>query len=266
MDGDQALLKRPLRPGDLRRVSAPRAPGLESFNRSALGAPPPAMSPPAMSPPATAPVAMPPARPRGLLYRDLSDAALRAPPPITYSRDDLAEAERDGYRDGYAAAHAEAAQSRAAAETAALAAVASAMQEARGEVAGVAERTARAFAKLALAAMRATMPELMRRHAHLEISALVAEVLPGLAREPAIRVEVAPALAPGVGAKLASIDGGASERIVVVGCPGLPPGDVRIAWSAGRASREPSAVWGQVLAAFDEEGLDADAQDGATAP
>ena len=243
MDGDQSLLRRPVSTSDFRRVY------------------PQQTTAPAWSVPPASDLALG-GRPGGsLLYRDLSDEALRRPPPPTFSQDDLARAQQEGFQDGYAAAHAEAAASRAAAETMALTAVASVMMEAHGAVAGVAERTACAFAKAVTAAMHATMPELIRRSASFEIAALIAEILPGLSREPAVVIGVAPGLVAGLTEKLARMDGMPRDGIRVCAEAGLQDGDARIVWGTGQASRQPFVVWQRVLEAFGQERLIAESEE-----
>jgi len=106
------------------------------------------------------------------------------------------------------------------------------------------------------AAMRATVPALVRQSAGLEISALVAHVLPGLAREPSVAIEVAPDLVAGLSLKMSGLPDMQRGGIVVTGVPGLPYGDARILWGTGEARREPHAVWQQVMSAFAREHLD----------
>ncbi len=243
MDGDQILLRRPVSTGDFRRMhpqqtTAPAWPA-QPAGDLVLGG-----------------------RPGGsLLHRDLSDEALRRPPPPTFSQDDLARAQQEGFQEGYAAAHAEAAASRAAAETMALAAVANAMMEAHGAVADVADRTACAFAKAVTATMRAIMPELIRRSASREISALIAEILPGLSREPTVVIGVAPGLVAGLVDRLSRMDGMPRDGIRVCAEAGLQDGDARIVWGTGQASRQPFVVWQRILEAFGQEGLVAESEE-----
>ena len=242
MDGDQILLRRPVSTSDFRRVhpqqtTAP-AWAAQAGGDLVLGG-----------------------RPGGsLLYRDLSDEALRRPPPPSFSQDDLTRAQQEGFQEGYAAAHAEAAASRAAAETMALTAVASAMMEAHATVADVADRTACAFARAVTAAMRATVPELIRRSASFEIAALIAEILPGLSHEPTVVIGVAPDLVAGVTEKLARMDGMPRDGIRVCAEAGLQDGDARIVWGTGQASRQPFVVWQRVLEAFGQERLIAESE------
>jgi flagellar biosynthesis/type III secretory pathway protein FliH len=190
------------------------------------------------------------------LQRDLSDTALNEPLPESFSDDDLARARREGFQEGFAAAHAEAAASRAAAETMTLAAVAGAMADARRGVIDVSQRTAWAMAKAVGVAMRATVPALVRRSAGLETSALVAHILPGLAREPTIAIEVAPDLVAGISQKMSTLPEMQRGGITVNGVPGLAYGDARIFWGTGEARREPYVVWRQIMSAFAQEHLD----------
>src|ERR1700722_17459849 len=142
--------------------------------------------------------AMPPAAgaesrtPRGSLFlrRDLSDEALRQPPEPLFTQADLAAVRQEGFDAGHAAGMAAAAASRAASEIQALGTIAALMAGARKESARVADLAADALARTVIAAMDSVMPDLIRRSALTEVGAMLALVLPGLSREPAVRVEV----------------------------------------------------------------------------
>ena len=184
------------------------------------------------------------------LNRDLSDSALHQPAAPTFSGDDVMAARTQGHALGHAAGLEEAEASRAAFETMTLAAVAGAMASARSEIVTVAEAAALALARAVVAAMQVSMPLLVERTAVSEIDAMIALVLPGLAREPLIRVLVAPDVAQDLDARLDGLSLEDRGRITVAGREGMAPGAVRIVWSAGHAERRPHDLWQQVMAAF----------------
>ena len=203
---------------------------------------------------------MPPAarvpRPRGSLFlrRDLSDEALRQPPEPLFSQADLAAVRQEGFDAGHAAGMAAAAASRAAARTAseiqALGTIAALMADARKESARVADLAADALARTVIAAMDGVMPDLIRRSALSEVGAMLALVLPGLSREPAVRVEVPLEIADAIAATLASLPPEQRDTVTVAGLAPMRPGEARVHWAAGHARRQPAQVWEAVMQAL----------------
>ena len=193
----------------------------------------------------------------GFLARDLSEQALRLPADPVFSRAELDDARREGAEQGRAAGLAEAAASLAAAEAEALGRVAAAMAGARAEAARVADQAAGAVARAVVAAMNATMPYLVQRTALSEAGAVLGHVLPGLSREPHVRVEVPPALVSGVEAAVAKLAPEHRGRICVAGLErcaqaehadrAMAAGEVRVSWSSGHARRQPAQVWLAVM-------------------
>ncbi|HEX3575162.1 MAG TPA: hypothetical protein VHU42_11225 [Rhodopila sp.] len=194
------------------------------------------------------------ARAPQFLQRDLSDEALRQPVEPVFSQAELAAARQQGFDAGHAAGIAAATASRAAAckaaEIKAIGVIASAMADARQESARVADLAAEALARTVVAAMDAVMPDLIRRSALNEVSAMLALVLPGLSREPAVRVEVAQEIAGSISATLGSLPTELSDKITVIGMNELRPGDTRVHWNAGYAGRQPAQVWQAVMDAL----------------
>jgi flagellar biosynthesis/type III secretory pathway protein FliH len=184
------------------------------------------------------------------LQRDFSDAALQTPVAPSFSADDMSAAEAAAQERGRLAGLAEAEESRQQYETMTLAAIAGAMAGARSAVREVADEAATAFARAVLAAMNVTMPVLIARSAVSEVSDMLACLMPGLAREPEIRMEVAPDLVSGVTASLDQLSHDDRVRITVAGIDGMAPGAAKIAWSTGQADRQPQQVWNRVVDAF----------------
>ena len=197
-----------------------------------------------------------PRTPRGsrFLQRDLSDEALRQPPEPMFSQADLAAVRQEGFDAGHAAGMAAAAASRAAARTAseiqALGTIAALMADARKQSTRVADLAADALARTVIAAMDSVMPDLIRRSALSEVGAMLALVLPGLSREPAVRVEVPLEIADSIAATLASLPPEQRDNVTVAGMAPMRPGDARVHWAAGHARRQPAQVWEAVMRAL----------------
>jgi hypothetical protein len=92
------------------------------------------------------------------------------------------------------------------------------------------------------------MPDLIRRSALNEVNAMLGHVLPGLSREPAVRVEIAAEIAESITATLASLPAELRDTITVTGLDDMRGGDVRVLWQAGHARRQPDEVWRSVMA------------------
>jgi flagellar biosynthesis/type III secretory pathway protein FliH len=184
----------------------------------------------------------------------LSDAGLREPSEPVYSADDLVSARQEGFDAGQAAGLAAAAASRAAACTAAeiqaLNILTAAMTDARHEATRVADLAADALARALIAAMAAVMPDLIRRSALNEVSAMLAHVLPGLSREPAVRVEIPSEIAGSISDRLGSLPQEHRSNITLIGVDSLLPGNARVSWATGQAKRQPAEVWHSVMEAL----------------
>lgn len=180
------------------------------------------------------------------LGRDLSESALRAPAPPSFDLSAMAVARQEGFDLGRAAGLAEADASLLAERTRALGMMASLMADADARAADVSDRAAKVLAAALLGSLRAMMPDLVARSALGEASAMLAAVLPGLSREPAVRVAVPPVIADGVRASIASVPGRQSH-IEVEALEAMAPGGVSVTWTAGKASRVPSEVWDAVM-------------------
>jgi hypothetical protein len=179
--------------------------------------------------------------------RDLSDEALRRPAEPSFSSAELQAIRQDGVAAGHAAGLAEAAASRAQSEVRALEIIASAMADAREAAARVADLAAASLARTLIAAMHAVMPDLIQRSALNEVGAMLGQVLPGLAREPTVRIEVPRKIAGGVEAALATLAPEHRDKISVVSLDHMAAGDARVTWASGRARRQPDQVWQAVM-------------------
>lgn len=188
-------------------------------------------------------------RPRAppFLGRDLNEHAVREPATPVYSLAEVDVVRQDCLKAGREAGLAEAALARETAEAAALVHLAAEIANARAEAATVADQAAAALAQTLLSALGAVMPELIQRSALDEAGAMLAQVLPGLSREPELRVVVRPEMRDGIAALIARLEREAAGHVSVQGDETLADGEVRVRWSAGEARRQPAAIWQTVL-------------------
>jgi len=199
------------------------------------------------------------------LQRDLSEEALRTPAEPTFNQAELTATRQEGYDAGYAAGIADAAVSRAAYRTAsevhAIGLISAAMEEGCKQSASVADQAANALAKALIASMHAVIPDLIERSALNEVGAMLARVLPGLSREPAVRVEVSPDIADYVSETFGALAPEHRVKISVIGEKAMKPGEARVCWGAGHARRDPAGVWQAVMEALQPALADAVTKD-----
>lgn len=189
--------------------------------------------------------------PNPYLRRDLSEQALAKPPEPSFTTSEMDAARADGYADGHAAGLAEAAASYAAATLEAVRHISALLTTAQGEAARVTDAAATAGSAALVAALNAVMPELIQRSALGETTAMLRHVAPALSREPQLRIDVPPPIADGVRAALQDLPPALLNAVEVVGAETMAPGDARISWAAGRATRQPAEVWRRVMQSFD---------------
>lgn len=188
-------------------------------------------------------------RPRAPLFlgRDLSEHALRQPEAPVYSLAEVDVVRQDCLKAGREAGLAEAALARETAETAALERLAAGIAAARAEAAMVADQAAAALTQTLLSALGAVMPDLIQRSALDEAGTMLAQVLPGLSREPELLVMVRPEMRDGVAALVARLGREGTGHVSVQGNETLTVGEVRVRWSAGEARRQPASIWQTVM-------------------
>jgi flagellar assembly protein FliH len=195
----------------------------------------------------------------GALFAEDFDRTGAAPEPEViepvFSADELATARETAWRDGREAGLKEAAAGEAAATHQAMTALAEQFAAECTAASGRAEQSAEAIARLLLDSLAATFPALCARYGDAEVRAIVRTVLPGLAQEPAITVRAHPRTARAVTQETARFDPELAAQIQVIECDAMPPGDVRIAWRSGSATRDAAALWQQVAAVLAPAGL-----------
>lgn len=178
------------------------------------------------------------------LRRDLSEQALRAPADPQFDQSQMADARRHGFEAGRCSGLAESDASLLGRQSRAVVAIAASMADADAQAARVADSAAAALASAFLAALDAAMPDLIRRSALSEAGAMLAHVLPGLARKPHVDVQVPSEISQAIGALLGPCGNG---RVAVRAAAAMQPGGVLVSWPTGQATRQPAELWRGVM-------------------
>jgi flagellar assembly protein FliH len=182
-------------------------------------------------------------------------AAEAAPAEPVYTAGELAAAREVAWQEGREAGLGEAAASDAAALAAAMTAIGEQLAATREAASAEAEGAADGIARLLLDALAASFPVLCARYGDAEVRAIVRSVLPALFQEPAITVRAHPRTAAAIAQELARLDPDIAARVHMTDCDAMPPGDVRIVWRSGTATRDAAALWQQVAAVLAPAGL-----------
>jgi flagellar biosynthesis/type III secretory pathway protein FliH len=172
-----------------------------------------------------------------------------------YSACELAAAREAAWRSGHDAGLREAAAGDAAATAAAVRAVAERFAAEGNLAAAHVEQSAEAIARLLLDSLAAMFPALCARYGEPEVRAVVRAVLPALTQEPAITIRANPVTAVAVSQEVARLDPELAAHVQLAKCDAMPPGDVRIAWHNGAATRDAAALWQEVAAILAPAGL-----------
>jgi flagellar biosynthesis/type III secretory pathway protein FliH len=193
---------------------------------------------------------------------DLPQRAPAPPPPPepeviepVFSAAELAAARTEAWREADQHARAELADVGAAATAKALEAIAAQLSKTAGDARAIAEETAEALAHLLLAGFAAAFPALCRRHGPAEVQAVLRTLLPALESEPKVTIRVEPAALAAVRQELDQLDPDLVARMQIVPAEGLRPGDVRVAWQAGQATRDTARLWQDIEAVLAPTGL-----------
>jgi len=198
---------------------------------------------------------------RGLFSEDfdLAPGMSNAPDPEiiapTFSTAELETARAEAFQAGSDAAAAQAASTDHALIRQAVTAIATHLAAARDELLHHAEETAASLARLLLGSLSAVLPELSARYGEAELQAVIRAVLPGLFKEPAVTVRINPCHAAAAAREIETAEPELAARLHIVPTDSVPPGDVRIAWRNGAASRDAAALWAQVTEALGLAGL-----------
>jgi flagellar biosynthesis/type III secretory pathway protein FliH len=195
----------------------------------------------------------------GKLFAEDFDRPETAPEPEAiepvYSAGDLAAAREAAWQDGREAGLKAAAASDAAATHRATQALVEQFAAECDAAASRAEQSAETIARLLLDSLAATFPALCARYGDAEVRSIVRSVLPALSQEPTVTVRAHPRTARAVRQEIARLDPDIAAHIETVECDAMLPGDVRIAWRNGSATRDAAALWQQVAEILAPAGL-----------
>lgn len=196
----------------------------------------------------------------GVLLFD-EDFDLPPPPPEpevilpVFSAAELMTAREDAARDSRDSALAEADQSTRAAACRSLAQIAAQITAARAEAASIAEQSAEAIARLLLDCFATAFPALSARHGPGELAAVLREILPALHRQPKITVRINPRHVPAMTEEINSLDADLAARVRLIPSDAVAPGDARVAWENGAATRDTVSLWSQIESILAPAGL-----------
>ncbi len=168
---------------------------------------------------------------------------------------ELAAARDEAWREGGEQARADEAAAGETALRASLVAAAAQLAQTAAEATAIAEAAAEAIAHLLMAGFAAAFPALAARYGDGEVQAVLRKVLPALYSEPKVTIRVTPATASAVAEELARLDPDLAEQMQVVAVEGMLPGDVRVAWRAGQATRDTTRLWQDIEAILAPAGL-----------
>ena len=190
---------------------------------------------------------------------DESPAGDGAPEPEviepTFSAAELEATRAEAWQAGRDAATAEAAAADHASIRQTVAAIAAQLSAAHNELLDLAEHSAAAIARLLLGSLGVVLPELAARYGEAELQAIIRTVLPGLFKEPAVTLRINPRHCATLRREIERLDPDLAARLQLVPTDSMPPGDARIAWRNGGATRDAAALWEQVTATLGLSGL-----------
>ena len=169
----------------------------------------------------------------------------------------LAHAREEAFRAGWEAGQTAAVSAHEAALRSCLDAVSAGLREAAAAARTVTEGVADALAATLVEALGAALPSLGSRLGAAESARFASSLLPALAAEPHVEIAVAPELVAALAERLAS-----ERQVNVVADALLAPGDVRLRWHDGEASRHAAeahrAIVGEIAAlALPQQAADA---------
>jgi flagellar assembly protein FliH len=176
-----------------------------------------------------------------------------APPPPTFSEEEMAKAREEAFAEGMAEGFRKAAESTEAriAEGATL--IGQRLAEMIKAQAQARDEDAREAVQVAQAIARKLFPELNRRHGLEEIESLVRQSLQRVRGEPQVLLSVHESLASPLSGRLEALalSAGFQGNVKVAGSAEVAAGDCRIAWSGGGADRDSETLWREIDAVIE---------------
>jgi flagellar biosynthesis/type III secretory pathway protein FliH len=137
----------------------------------------------------------------------------------------------------------------------ALTSIAEQIAATRAEVASVAEQSSEAIVRLLLDCFATVFPALAARHGAGETAAILREILPALHHEPKITIRVNPHIAASIAREIKALDADLTAHVRLVPTDAIAPGDARITWENGAATRDAASLWSQIEAILAPAGL-----------
>ncbi len=199
------------------------------------------------------------ARPDILFLDDFDMPAASRPDPEviepSFTAAELAAAREQAWADGREKALREAAEQHEAALRASADKVAAQLESLVRDLRQDAEQRAEALADLLLEMLAVLFPTLCAAHGEQEALALVKALMPGLARMPAVTIRANPRFAGKLAREIERGDLMDPAAITVVPTDSIPPGDVRLLWADGGASRDAAEAWRRVSRVLAEAGF-----------
>ena len=176
-----------------------------------------------------------------------------APPSISTAalEEACAAARAEGLRQGYA----EAAAIRDTECDALVANLILGLNRADAHMRDAVEEASSRLAELVLAMLAAGFPTLCARHGAAEVARFTRDVVALLGQEPRIVIRVNPALESTLEEVLAELEQEQRDAILIEPRDNLPPGDARIAWRHGLASRDIGVLRARLAEALGHLGL-----------
>jgi flagellar biosynthesis/type III secretory pathway protein FliH len=168
---------------------------------------------------------------------------------------ELMAARDEAARDSHDSAVAEADASARVSTSRALVEIAAQLTAARADAASIAEQSAEAIARLLLDCFAAAFPALSARHGAGELAAMLREILPALHREPKITVRISPHLMPSMTEEIHGLDADLAARVRLIPTDAVAPGDARVTWENGAATRSSVSLWKQIESILAPAGL-----------
>jgi len=196
----------------------------------------------------------------GVLLFD-EDFDLPASPPEPeiiqplFTAAELMAARDEAARDSRDATLAEAEDSTRMAVGRALEEIAAQLRDARAEALTLAEQSSEALVCLLLGCFASAFPALSARHGQAELIAMLREILPVLHREPKITIRLSPHLLANMSEEIHAMDADHAGRVRLIATDALRPGDIRVNWENGAASRDMVSLWAQIESILAPAGL-----------
>ena len=165
----------------------------------------------------------------------------------TFSIAEMTEVRGTAWREGHTAGVQTAVADSVAAVHETVVAIATQLAAEREVAAARAEESATAIARLLLDSLNTIFPSLCARYGEAEARSVIRIVLPALTQEPTITVRSHPRTSHAVAEEVSRLDPELLARVQMIACEEMAPGDVRVTWHNGAATRDAAGLWEQVL-------------------